>query len=88
MNIIIRNVFLPFVGGGDVGFGVFDEITPADAADVGMFTAPDGGAEITEAFVLRLAVKYVVPHNGEDHMVMIDCATFIAAGASLQIIVV
>ena len=52
MNIIIFYVFLPFVGGLDVGFGVFDEIAPADAADVGMFTSPYGGADIANALVL------------------------------------
>ena len=52
MYIKVLNVFLSFVGGGDIGFGIFDEIAPADAADVRVLTAPDGGASITNAFVL------------------------------------
>ena len=52
MNFIILNVFLAFVGGGDVGFGVLDKVVPADAADVGVLTTPDGGADIANALVL------------------------------------
>ena len=88
MYIKVLNVFLPFVGGGDVGFRVFDEIAPADAADVGMLTTPDSGADITNPFVLGLAVEHIVPHNGENPVVVMDCATLGAAGTSLQIIVV
>ena len=88
MYIKVLNVFLPFVGGGDVGFGVFDEIAPADAADVGMFTSPYGGTDIADALVFYLAVEHIIPHNCEDHMIVMDCATFRAASTSLQIIVV
>ena len=83
MYVIILNMFLSFVGGGDVGFGVFDEIAPADAADVGMFTSPYGGADIAEAFVFFLPVKHVVPHNGENPVVVMDCAALCAASTSL-----
>lgn len=83
MYAVILNVFLSFAGCVDVVFGIFDKIAPADAADIRMFTAPDGGANVTNAFVLGFAVEHIVPHNGEDHMVVIDCAAVVAAGASL-----
>ena len=88
MDVIILDVVLAFVGGGDVGFGIFDKIAPADTADVGVLASPDGGANITNALVIRFAIEHIIPHNGEDHMVMMDCAALGAAGASLQIIVV
>ena len=49
MDVIVLNVFLAFVGGGDVGFGVFDEIAPADAADIGIVAQPNGRAFIANA---------------------------------------
>ena len=83
MYVVILNVFLPFVGRIDVGFGVFDEITPADAADVGVLASPDGGADVTNALILCFAVEHIVPHNGENPVVVMDCAAFGTTGASL-----
>ena len=83
MNFVVLYMPLPFIGGGDVGFGIFDEIAPADTADVGVLAAPNGGADIAEAFVLCFAIEHIVPHNGEDHMVVVDCATLGTASTSL-----
>ena len=88
MDVIVLNVFLPFVGGGDVGFGGFDEIAPADAADIGVLATPNGGTDIADALVLCLAVEHIVSHNAEDSVVVIDGTAFFAAGTSLQIIVI
>ena len=76
-------MLLSFVGGGNVGFGVFDEIVPADAADVGMLTSPDSGADVTNALILRFAIEHIVPHNGENPVVVMDCAALCAASTSL-----
>ena len=88
MDIIVLYVLLAFIGCVDICFGVFDEITPADTADVGVLAAPDGGADITNPCVLRFAIEHIVPNNREEDMVVMDCAAFGAAGAPLQIIVV
>ena len=83
MNIKVLYMLLSFVGGGDVGFGVFDEIAPADTADVGMLTSPDSGADVTNALILRFAIEHIVPHNGENPVVVMDCAALCAASTSL-----
>ena len=88
MDIIVIDILLAFIRYVDVGFRVFNEVAPLNAADVREFAPPDSGTGIANMLVPRFAVEHILPDNGKSVVRMMCCATFSAAILLLQEIVI